>query len=174
MRWTRLWLCVLACSPLLPQQASAYEDRVGIGLSVGYAGAIGDDLVPDHGLLLTASLSYGINDKWSLGGHVDYGLHKGDDSANVGIVGAELVYTLDVVRFVPFAGAGLDLFWIGQDGRREADFGINLLLGVDYFINKRWIVGVDVRPYWLPFELSDLDPVYFTASLRATFLIERF
>ena len=174
MRWGVLIIGVLGLLIATPESALAYEDRIGIGLALGYGGAIGDDLIGDHGVLVTASLSYGLNDKWTLAGHVDYALHPNNVNANLGIVGSELVYTLDVVRFVPFAGAGIDLLWVGQDGDLQADFGINLLLGVDYFINRHWIVGIDVRPYWLPFELSDLDPVYFSASLRATWLFELF
>ena len=161
-----------AYNAALPGRALAYEDRVTVGLGVGYAGAFGDNAIGSSGVLTEATVNWGFDDRWSLQGHLSYGLHPKDKLAHVGLLGGELVYALDVVRFVPFVGVGLGGLVVGRDGARDFDLAVNALLGVDYWINRRWILGVDVRGYWLPFDLSDFDPAYLTATLRVSFVLD--
>ena len=54
-----------------------------------------------------------------------------------------------------------------RDGRTRGDFALHGLLGVDYLINQRWLVGADVRGYWVATNAaSPLDPFILTAGAR--------
>ena len=50
------------------------------------------------------------------------------------------------------------------------------IVGLDYLVNRRVVVGVDVRPYILPlaFDAETLAPVYLSASVRLSIVFERY
>ena len=46
-------------------------------------------------------------------------------------------------------GAGLDGLLTVRDREARGDFALHALLGVDFLINPRWIIGADARAFWV-------------------------
>ena len=90
-----------------------------------------------------------------------------DRPVHLGIAGLETVYALDIVRFVPLIGFGLDGLLTVRERRTRGDFALHGLLGVDFLINPRWLVGADFRGYWVATNAhSPLSPFLMTVAAR--------
>ncbi len=153
---------------LLPSMALAYEDQAILGLEVGYAGMPTTDTLPRHGVDVGLVAGGGFGDAWSIQGLLSYNIFPNEQPVHLGMAGLETVYALDIVRFVPLIGAGIDGLLTVRDGRTRGDFALHALLGADYLINQRWLIGVDVRGYWVATNAaSPLDPFIVTAGARA-------
>lgn len=179
----RLLLPVLAAlaSLLVPGVARAYEDQLGVALGVGYAGVASDNALPHHGLAVQLEGSLGIGDTWEIRALAAYGVHFGDGTLHRIAGGAELVYLIDILEFVPFFGLGVDApvsIWDTEVGTETwVDFAGHAVVGLDWLLSREWALGVEVRPYVLFTSLSDqpprpADPVWITAVLRAQMLFE--
>ena len=176
MRSAVLFCAVVVGALLLALPGRAYENQLILGGSVGYSGLPTSDSLPRNGVNVGLTAGWGINDAWGLQGNLAYGIHPDDEgSLNVGLVGIETTYLLDIVRFVPFAGVGLDGLMTVRNRDVQGDFAVHGLLGVDFHINRRWVLGADVRGYWVPADLSsDLDPFLLIGALRVSYLIDLF
>ena len=162
-------LASLAASVCLPSPAGAYEDEATLGLAIGYAGFPGSDSLPVHGVDLALSAGGGFGDAWSLQGFVRYDRFPSQRPLQLGIAGLETVYALDIVRFVPLFGVGLDGLLTVRERAARGDFALHALIGVDYLIDQRWIIGADVRGYWVATSAgSPLDPFIVTAGGRVS------
>mgnify|MGYP001824446343 CR=1 FL=1 len=171
-----LWIVgtLAALLAVLPSTAQAYEDQATLGLAVGYAGIPGSDTVPRNGVDVALSAGAGFGDAWSIQGLLSYGVFPNARALHLGTVGLETVYALDIVRFVPLLGAGLDGLLTVRDRRTRGDFALHFLVGFDYLINPRWLVGVDVRGYWVATHAqSPLDPFLITAAARVGVRFDR-
>ena len=165
-----------------PSTARAYEDQATLDLDLGYAAALATDALPPNGVQFGVGGSWGLNDAWTIRGRLAYGVHPAAQPLHVGILGVEVVYLLDLVEVVPFAGLGADALGTGFDDGTgggsgfEANFAIHAVLGLDWLVSRRFIVGLDVRPYILPlaFDAETLAPVYLSASVRLSFVFERY
>ena len=155
---------------LSPTSAYAYEEQLTLGVDLGYGGVLANDALPAHGLSFGFGGSWGLNDAWTVRGHLGWSYHPGDPVLHVGILGAEVLYVVDILTWVPFVGLGLDGIGTVVDGSFGMDLGAHAVVGLDYVINRDWIVGTDIRAYVLPFELAEngVDPVYLTATLRVS------
>jgi hypothetical protein len=92
----------------LPSAAQAYEDRATLGAAVGYAGLADADGLPSHAVHFALSASGGIGDAWSIQGLLSHSLFFDESPLQLSMAGLETVYALDIVRFVPLLGAGID------------------------------------------------------------------
>ncbi len=154
----------------VPSTASAYEDQATLALEVGWAGNPNSSTLPRNGVDVGLSAGFGITDAWGIQGVLSYNVFPDERRLQMGVVGLEAIYLLDIVRFVPIFGFGIDGMVSGYDGRTRADFAIHVLLGVDYLISARWFVGADGRGYWVTTnESSFLDPLFFTVAARVGF-----
>jgi len=160
---------------LQPSPAQAYEERLTLGAELGVASVVLDDTdLPEWGALLGLSGSLGLNDIWSLRGHLAWAYHPGSDPLHVGLMGAEIVYLLDIVEIVPFFGLGLDGLFTLHQGSAGIELGAHGVVGLDYFYSRDLIFGFEIRPHLLPLSIEEarLDPVYVTANLRASLLFD--
>jgi hypothetical protein len=158
----------LALLASLPTSALAYEDQATLGLAVGYAGMPRNDAPTENGVDLALSGGGGIGDAWSIQGLLTYDVFPNEGALHMSMAGLESVYALDIVRFVPLIGFGLDGLLSIRDRRTWGDFALHALLGVDFLINPRWIIGADVRGFWVATNAkSPLGPFVVTAALRA-------
>ena len=83
------------------------------------------------------------------------------------MAGLETVYALDIVRFVPLIGFGLDGLLSVLERQAFGDFALHALLGVDFLLNPRWIIGADARVFWIAtYKKSPLDQFMVTAAVR--------
>lgn len=152
---------------LLSSPARAYEDQATFGVAVGYAGMPRADTPPRHGVDVALSAGGGIGDAWSIQGMLGYGVLPDDRPLHISMAGLETVYALDIVRFVPLIGFGLDGLLTVRDRDVWGDFALHALVGVDFLINPRWLLGADVRGYWVATHAkSPLDAFILTAAAR--------
>jgi hypothetical protein len=126
------------------------------------------DAPPRNGIGAALSAGKGIGDAWSIQGLLGYNVLPDDGSLHVSMAGIETVYALDIVRFVPLFGFGLDGLLTVRDRNARGDFALHALAGIDFLINRRWLVGADVRGYWVATNAhSPLDALFLTAGARA-------
>jgi hypothetical protein len=165
----RFWICgSLALLASLPSTVRAYEDQATLGLAVGYAGIPQSDTLPHNGLDVALGAGWGIGDAWSIQGLLGYDCFPDAHRLQIAKAGVETVYALDIVRFVPLVGAGVDGLLSVRDGQSRGDFALHVLLGIDFLVNPRWIIGADARGYWVATNArSILDPFVVTAAFRA-------
>ena len=164
-----VWICgsLVLLLASLPSTAWAYEEQATLGLEVGYAGLPTSDTLPRSGVDVGLSAGGGFGDAWSIQGLLSYNIFPNARALHLGMVGIETVYALDIVRFVPLLGAGVDGLLTVRDRRTRGDFALHFLVGVDYLINPRWLVGADVRGYWVATNAhSPLDPFIIAAAAR--------
>ena len=158
----------LALLASLSSAASAYDDQATLGLEVGYAGMPSTDTLPRNGVDVGLVAGGGFGDAWSIQGLLSYNIFPDERPLHLGMAGLETVYALDIVRFVPLIGAGVDGLLSVRDRSTRGDFALHALVGFDYLINPRWLVGADVRGYWVATHAgSPLDPFILTAGARA-------
>jgi outer membrane protein W len=77
--------------------------------------------------------------------------------------GAGLTYTIDILRLVPYVDFAIGLVGttreVNGERRTSNQLGMELGLGVDYLVSRRWAVGFVVRYHAYLTALSEL-PVY--------------
>ena len=169
-------LAALALALAASRKARAYEDQVVLTLDAGYGSALADD-APTHGLVVGLGVDVGLNDAWAVRARVSYALHpSGGGALHALMAGAEVVYLLDILEIVPFFGLGLDGVATFTQGEGGADLAAHAVVGVDWLPRRRWLVGLEVRPYVLPFALADrgLDPFYLSVDLRFGVVFDRY
>lgn len=152
----------------LPASVQAYEDQATLGLAVGYAGMPESDALPKNGVDIALSAGGGLGDAWSIQGLLNYNIFPDDRALHMAMAGLETVYALDIVRFVPLVGFGFDGLLSVWDRHARGDFALHALLGIDFLINPRWIIGADARGFWVATNAnSPLGAFIVTAALRA-------
>jgi len=98
---------------------------------------------------LATSLEYGFTDSWSLKGVLSYNAHAvlGDDPGVLSVAtgGLNVVYTVDILRIVPYLQLGLEGAALGGGGEDwQAQLGVVAGAGLDYLLSRRWSLGVDI------------------------------
>ena len=128
-------LAALALAPRAAATEREWQVGVDLGvasLSLGDAGATG----PRAG----AHLTYGLTDAFDLHARLD-GARWGGLAATALAAHAGVAYTLDVTRWVPHLGlaGGVTRISGGAGGTAPS---AELFVGVDYRVDRRWVVGV--------------------------------
>lgn len=159
---------------LLAAPARAYDDQLLIGLDAGYALVLVDNDLPRHAPQLGLTLSLGLNDAWSVNGRIAHAVHIGDPVLHASVGAAEVVYSLDVLQWVPFFGVGTSAILTARDGGLGMDWALQAVVGLDFLASREWVVGLDIRMFILPLALNALsvDPAYMTVGLRLSRVIE--
>lgn len=168
----------LAAMATTPSSAAAYEDQATLFVDLGYASALGNDALPTHGVIGGIGGSWGLNDAWTLRGRVGWAGHPRD--LQVGLLSVEVFYMLDILELVPFAGVGASA--VGALDRDDTgtyfrgSFAVHAVVGLDWLINRKFVLGVDVRPHLLPLGFDDdaLPPIYLSATLRLSVVFDRY
>ena len=171
------WLAYAgACWALLalraPGVAHAYEDQVTLGLGAGYANAVSDSL-PQHGALFDVSSSVGLSNVWTIRGRLSYAYHPDDVPMHVGIVGAELLYMIDVTEVVPYFGLGMDgIGHVRSHGDPTVDAASHVVLGFDYLASRTIALELDGRALAL-WTALDHDPLYITVTASVIWIFNQ-
>lgn len=166
LAWLALWLA-------LPASASAYEGKWSLDLGLGW-GVAPTLQAPNHGPFATASATFGVGDTWGVRPYFGYGIHppfNGGPPAQVGFLGVEGIYLIDVFTFVPSFGLGVDALAITNGVSWEADFAVHAVVSLDYLATREIVLGLDVRPYFLLTALTS-DPFYLAITLRGSVLFD--
>ncbi|MCG8556849.1 MAG: hypothetical protein MJD61_16425 [Proteobacteria bacterium] len=131
--------------------ALAYDEQVTAGVAAGYAFLASEQ--PAHTAALALDATLGLGERWSLGTRVGLLLHPaGGSKTPMGFVSLDLLYLVDVLQVVPFAGVGLD--GLLSDG---LGLGTHVRAGMDYLWSRDLLLGADVRAC-----------VFFAEALRLT------
>lgn len=170
---------LLALLLALPARALAYEDQVGLGIGVGYAGLPSDATLPHHGFVVQAEVGFGLSDAWELRVSGSWALHLEADAMHRATAAAEIVYLVDVLEVVPLLGLGLDVplsVLMRGDGTTDVfvDVAAHAVLGVDWLASRDWALGVEVRPYLVPtaWTRAHGGAAWLTAVARVQLLFE--
>jgi hypothetical protein len=172
----RLALPLAALILALPVPAAAYEGQWSLGADLGYGNVTLASALPAHGVGIGVVGGMGLWDVWELRARAEYVFHPAEHPLHVGILGAELLYLLDVLEIVPYFGAGPDVIGTALGGAAGADFAMHVTLGADWLIEREYMLGFDLRGYLLlteVFSTGSTDPVYLTASVRFSFVFDR-
>jgi hypothetical protein len=151
--------------------AYAYEDQLTLGLALGYAHAT-DRALPHPGASAGVEASVGLGVAWSLRAHASYSLHPGEVNLQYAALGAELVYIVDVLEFVPYAGVGVDGLGHWTSGSTfAADVGVHPVIGIDWLLSRELSLGLCARPI---IALTDLTnaPLHLSVALNATWHVD--
>ncbi|HEX7476454.1 MAG TPA: hypothetical protein VF331_01480 [Polyangiales bacterium] len=177
MKWASPLLCralglvivvVVAC--LRPSAARAYEDQATVGLSLGYANAVfKGQPAPGAAAILHGSL--GLGDIWSVRAQLGYGFHPDHTPLSVLMAGADLIYTIDVLEWVPYFGAGIDALSTLRARAVGAEAGLHAALGLDWLCSRSFGFELEARPVFLLTALGR-DPVYFTLTLSGLLFLD--
>jgi outer membrane protein W len=82
-----------------------------------------------------------------------------------------MVYLVDVLALVPYVGAGVDGIVGFTDEHTRFAFGAHPVAGLDWLLDRSFMVGLCVRPVFVLSEF-DTQPVQLTASLTFAALFD--
>ena len=164
--------CLAGLSLLVPGALHAYEDQASLGVDVGYAYATTKTL-PHSGAMLGLEASLGLDDIWTVRAFASYSLHPGARSLSVATFGAELLYLIDVLEWVPYFGAGVTGIgsWFDIAPRVSTELGVHPVVGLDWLVSRQLVLGLVVRPEFLV-TAWDRDPIYLSVGLSASLLLD--
>lgn len=166
--WSFLALfTALACAA----PAHAYEDKIALGLGAGYAAWPG--IAAPHGAALDAQAGLGLSQAWQLRAGATYAVHPSDGGAlhTAGLRG-ELVYLVDIVELVPFAGLGVSGLAAFHPGRDALEPAVHVVAGAAYWLSFDWLLELGVRAHLLPGEL-EREPLYLVSTLSLVLALDR-
>jgi hypothetical protein len=131
------------------------------------------------GVMLGADAQWGVNDSWALRTGFDVNWLAGDLSPPSNFVGATLsaggTYTLDVLRWLPFAELNVvALASAGGGTDSQVDLGPQVTAGVDYLLNRRYSLGLLAKYAYFAINAAGSDvhegtPQLATLSLRLSY-----
>lgn len=145
--------------------ARAYEDQVTIGADLGYAARFSDSGT-GHGAVFGFLSSVGLDDTWTARGGLSYAIEPASAPVHSFLLSADLIYLVDVLELVPYAGAGIDGIGTLIGSQFDTDLGAHAALGIDYLCSRSFAVGLGVRPILV---LSRLDSSPFLLFANTTF-----
>lgn len=166
---------VVILASAVSSSAFAYEDQLGVTVTLGYSGIFGDTRLPPHGASAGVGISYGLGDTWELRGRADYTFFF--TRAHRGALTADLVYLIDVLSFVPYVGlsVGGALSSVDADAlapsELRGDLVVGAVVGGDIMLDRSWTLGFEIRPYVMPLHFAS-EPLNLAALLRVQRLIE--
>ena len=119
------------------------------------------------GVLVGGDVLYGLSDAWAArlsAGISRHGVDADKEGRPAGTVWAPslvagLTYTLDVLRLVPTFDVAIGVLWLRGDVRQpRADIGVEVGLGAEYYLTRRWTVGILTRYQFAPAEVAVVPP----------------
>jgi hypothetical protein len=169
---TAFWAGLMAVAVLFTTPAHAYEEQASVDGAVG-AGILPASTLPAWTASLDLGAAMGLSDMFVLRGAVGYaGLFEAERRTNhAGRVRAELAYLIDVLRWVPYFGAGGSL-WALDDGGLAVRASGHVLFGLDFLYDRTWTFGIDLRTgiFWEPAGVSSMSE----AQLRLSRMFDLF
>ena len=149
----------------LPATARAYDHQATLELGLGWAHAFDATAYDENGLAVVLGGSVGLGDTFALRGAITWAGHPGPSFAQVGQIGAEVVYLVDILEVVPFAGIGIDAMGTIAGSDARADFAVHAVGGVDWLFQRGMYVGIEARPF-LALTALDAAPIHLTVTAR--------
>lgn len=157
--------------------ARASEGVKHVGVQAGFAGVSGGDgSFPGFGGAITGR--WDLTDAWSIA------LNATATNNQVAAKGgrswvfsqaAGVVYSLDVIQFVPYIGGYVGVYETTGGGvaKTEVKLGGQIAAGVDWMVSRSLTLGLELREHVLPSDLlkdsANLTPFYTTAFVKAEY-----
>ena len=102
--------------------------------------------------------------------------NRDDDDERQLRFGADVIYNWEYGVVHPFLGAGIAMHWLrfyddGENvGENDTEFGMQVLGGAEFFMNRDWAVKAEARYQWVP-DRPHVDPdgLALTIGLKAYF-----
>ena len=164
----RLRFAAFALAATAPVAARAYEEQLGVGAAAGYARLRGGGGA--HGVTAELHAAYGLSDVFRARAGLLGSLHQGGDGALAGAAWAGFDYAFDVLRVIPWAGAGAGVYFARAESRTRLHPGASVAIGADYLLSRDLSIGADVRLH--AFVDENVAPALLTVALRVMFLSE--
>ncbi len=137
---------------------------------MGYANAVFQTL-PARGAAGNLSGSLGLDDIWSVRAQLSYGFHPDPAPLSVLVAGADLIYAIDIMEWVPYFGGGPDAIGLIRGGSLHPDAGAHLAFGLDWLCTRKLGFELEARSLFLLTAL-DRNPVYFTLMLSGLLFVD--
>lgn len=93
-----------------------------------------------------------------------------DDDERQLRVGVDVIYNWEGGRVHPFVGGGFGMHFLrfyrdgNNEGPNDTNFGTNVLGGLEFFMNRAWVVKLEGRYQWVQ-DRPNLDPDGFAALI---------
>jgi len=162
-------LFVVALLSLHSRPARAFDEELQLGLDLAYAVEMGIEGERNHGGGLRGRFRYGLTDAFAVACSIGWGAHAvlvsegAHVPRNVFTVEIGVIYALDIMRIVPYAGVLVGVAFTSGDGQ-EAAFSVDLAGGLDLFATQSFSVGLEVAYQLLV--ASEPAPSRLLVSLR--------
>jgi len=157
-RLARATLAPVALALLAVAMTTAARASEGEWLVAGGAGAAwlrqGGAWHP--GGVLGLEGQYGVTDAWLLRATLDGSWHASSGDTRPRALGgsAGITYAVDVLRVIPFAELGVAVADLGGvAGGARTDLGVDVGVGAEYLLTRRWSLSLAVRARALPLGL---------------------
>lgn len=168
-------LAVLAVLSLAaPVHAAEGVKRVGV--HAGFAGMSSEGSFAGFGGGLRAGWS--VNDAITIGVDATASSNQVTEKGGRSFVlsqSAGLIYALDIIQIVPYAGVYVGAYELGGGGlaKTKLKAGAQLVLGLDWVYSREMTFGLELRAHALPGDfLAQPDnptPFYATSMLKAEY-----
>jgi hypothetical protein len=165
-----LFLLALSALAALTPVARAYEDQLTLGADLGYAARFSRDEI-GHEASFGLLSSIGLGNAWSARGRLCYAVELAPDPIHLFLLGSDAVYLVDVVEFVPYAGAGVDGIGTLSGSDFDIDIGIHAALGLDYLLSRSAVAGLEIRPLVVVSRTEDW-PFYLFVDSTFSFIFD--
>jgi len=180
-------LLALAASLALARAAAAAGEREWqVALRLG-AGTVSVDNRKPWGFAGALDIEYGLTDAWALRASFEATTHdvskegdtdmrpEGTIRTSAALIG--VTYTVDVLRLVPYGNLQAGVINLGGAVTTpQTLLAMQLGVGADYFVSRRFLAGVSFQYLFEPADLlSDplnlgTNPFSFTATARGSYL----
>lgn len=175
-------IALLALS-FAPREARAIERQHHLGLGPTLATLVVDDKkTPSIGAGLALHYTYGLDDQFNLMAEVSSAIVARDQQqdaptsprtrpATADQATAGVGYVIDILQWVPYLGLLGGVYRLGGGTLARDVFlpGLEIGVGLDYQLSRRWAVGLAGRQHVFLSKLSTY-PSYTTVQLRVEYM----
>lgn len=146
--WALVGLLAFLCFD--PSPAAAYEEELGAYLALGYTAADLGQL--SHLPQLELGIDWGASLEWTLRGFASCAANPAATGTKPWLFGAggEILYIVDVLRWVPFVGGGISGNVRSVEGHIKPRPAFHGVLGLDYLHDRSWAWGIHSRLFLWP------------------------
>lgn len=172
----RVWSIVFGFGVALfwTSSAAAFEDKLALGAGAGYA--LSPGIEPAHGIALDLQAGLGLSQTWQLRAGGTFGAHPHPiGELYSAALRAELLYLIDIVDIVPFAGVGIAGIALFGDDPLDVEPAAHVAVGAAYWLSFDWLLQLDVRAHVMPFADVDneRDWLYLVSTLSVVLALDR-
>jgi hypothetical protein len=179
-------LALAVCLSAARSAAAAGEREWQAGLRLG-AGTVSIDGRKPWGIAGGLDVEYGLTDAWAIRLSLEGSTHdvskanamdmrpEGAIRTDAALIG--ITYAFDVLRLVPYADLQIGVAQVrGAVTAPQTLLAMELGLGADYFVSRRFLAGISFHYLFEPADLlSDplnlgTNPFSFSATARASYL----